>query len=121
MISVTAALLGPTYYGAKRIHISHMPAGAAVHATIDGSCTDFDLVIEPKLEGAANSQRVFRVDEAQHAGTIGGLRREARMSVNFGPGFHAATGERYGISYYVVPDGSLDMVAPIVARLAGVW
>jgi len=28
--------------------------------------------------------------------------------------------ERYGISYYVVPDSSLEMVAPIVARLAGV-
>jgi hypothetical protein len=28
--------------------------------------------------------------------------------------------ERYGISYYVVPDGSLDAVTPIVARLAGV-
>ncbi len=28
--------------------------------------------------------------------------------------------ERYGISYYVVPDRSLEMVAPIVARLAGV-
>jgi hypothetical protein len=28
--------------------------------------------------------------------------------------------ERYGISYYVVRDGSLEMVAPIVARLAGV-
>jgi probable F420-dependent oxidoreductase len=28
--------------------------------------------------------------------------------------------ERYGISYYVVPDSSLEMVAPIVARLADV-
>jgi probable F420-dependent oxidoreductase len=28
--------------------------------------------------------------------------------------------ERYGISYYVVRDSSLEMVAPIVARLAGV-
>jgi probable F420-dependent oxidoreductase len=28
--------------------------------------------------------------------------------------------ERYGISYYVVPDSSLERVAPIVARLAGV-
>ena len=28
--------------------------------------------------------------------------------------------ERYGISYYVVSDRSLEMVAPIVARLAGV-
>ena len=28
--------------------------------------------------------------------------------------------ERYGISYYVVPDSSLEMVAPIVARHAGV-
>lgn len=28
--------------------------------------------------------------------------------------------ERYGISYYVVPDSSLEMIAPIVARLAGV-
>ena len=28
--------------------------------------------------------------------------------------------ERYGISYYVVRDGQLEMVAPIVARLAGV-
>ena len=28
--------------------------------------------------------------------------------------------ERYGISYYVVPDRSMEMVAPIVARLAGV-
>ena len=28
--------------------------------------------------------------------------------------------ERYGISYYVVRDRSLEMVAPIVARLAGV-
>jgi hypothetical protein len=28
--------------------------------------------------------------------------------------------ERYGISYYVVSDSSLEMVAPIVARLAGV-
>jgi probable F420-dependent oxidoreductase len=28
--------------------------------------------------------------------------------------------ERYGISYYVVQDRSLEMVAPIVARLAGV-
>ena len=28
--------------------------------------------------------------------------------------------ERYGISYHVVSDGSLEMVAPIVARLAGV-
>jgi len=28
--------------------------------------------------------------------------------------------ERYGISYYVVSDRSLEMVAPIIARLAGV-
>jgi hypothetical protein len=28
--------------------------------------------------------------------------------------------ERYGIPYYVVPDSSLERVAPIVARLAGV-
>ena len=28
--------------------------------------------------------------------------------------------ERYGISYYVVTDRSMEMVAPIVARLAGV-
>lgn len=28
--------------------------------------------------------------------------------------------ERYGISYHVVSDSSLKMVAPIVARLAGV-
>ena len=28
--------------------------------------------------------------------------------------------ERYGISYYVVADRSMEMVAPIVARLAGV-
>ncbi len=28
--------------------------------------------------------------------------------------------ERYGISYYVVSDRSMEMVAPIVARLAGV-
>jgi Putative prokaryotic signal transducing protein len=28
--------------------------------------------------------------------------------------------ERYGISYHVVPDSSLETVAPIVARLAGV-
>src|SRR5262249_5496171 len=28
--------------------------------------------------------------------------------------------ERYNISYYVVRDGQLEMVAPIVARLAGV-
>jgi len=28
--------------------------------------------------------------------------------------------ERYGISYYVVSDRSLEMVSPIVARLAGV-
>ena len=27
--------------------------------------------------------------------------------------------ERYGISYYVVPDTSLEIVTPIVARLAG--
>jgi len=28
--------------------------------------------------------------------------------------------ERYGISYYVMRDGELEMVAPIIARLAGV-
>jgi hypothetical protein len=28
--------------------------------------------------------------------------------------------ERYGISYHVVRDRSMEMVAPIVARLAGV-
>ena len=28
--------------------------------------------------------------------------------------------DRYAISYYVVPDRSLKMVAPIVARLAGI-
>jgi len=28
--------------------------------------------------------------------------------------------ERYGLSYYVVSDGSLEMMAPIVARLGGV-
>ena len=28
--------------------------------------------------------------------------------------------ERYGISYYVMPDRSMEMVAPIVARLVGV-